>query len=174
MTLKVYKDKAYLKMSKAKTMKLGRRSINDIIKTEKLTFPEKIDYIRHHYTYYEGNAHLFDNEYEYRRKWLNKLIEGVINRKYMPSVLKNFNKVILKWRDNPDYKPLNTDFSEKKFCTNFEQDPEFLALFNEKEIEDLINEKIIYQTIKNTLKYYRYMSANDNIKEKQYKHSLVA
>ena len=162
MTLKVHKDKAHLKMSKDKTIKIGRRSINDIIKTEKLTFPEKIDYIRHHYTYYEGNAHLFDGEYEYRRKWLNKLIEGVINRKYTASVLKKFNKVILKWHNDPDYQPSNSDLYERKPCMDLAQNPKFLALFENEEVKSLITEKLTYQKIKNTLKYYRYMSVNDN------------
>lgn len=167
MTLKVYKDKAHLKMSKDKTIKIGRRSINDIIKTEKLTFPEKIDYIRHHYTYYEGNAHLFDGEYEYRRKWLNKLIESVINRKHTASVLKKFNKVILKWRNDPDYQPSSDDLYERKPCMDLEKNPEFSKLFETDDATDTINEKLVYQTIKNTLKYYHYINDNYQSKRKQ-------
>ena len=117
MTIKTIKDKAALRKSKQKTIKLGRRSINDIIKSRSLSFPEKIDYIRHHYTYYEGNANLFDNQYEYRRSWLNKLIEGVINGKYQPCVLKSFNRIIMKWRKNPNYKPKQSEIhTEKRYA----------------------------------------------------------
>ena len=161
MTLKVCKDKSKLKMSKEKTLKLGRRSINDIIKTDKLTFPEKIDYIRHHYTYYEGNADLFDNEYEYRRIWLNKLIESIINRKNDASALTRFNKVIMKWRKDPNYQPTNNELYGSKIYDDLEENPDFRALFELDTLSELIDEKTIYQTIKNTLKYYKYILINN-------------
>ena len=42
--------------------KQGVRSIQDIISTDKMSFPNKVAYIRHHYVYYEGNYDLFHDE----------------------------------------------------------------------------------------------------------------
>ena len=88
--------------SKRKTKKLGRRSIHDIIKNcQELSFDEKVSYIRHAYTYYEGNEDLFFDEGKRPlpfRKELNDAIISVIQLKQPASVLNSFNKQIMELR----------------------------------------------------------------------------
>jgi len=90
-----------------KYIKYGKMSINDIINNvHNMTFNEKVNYIRHNYTYYNTNEDLFyeaDNKtLNNRGIWLNKLIAAVIYKKYTPDVLKDFNELILKWRKAKD------------------------------------------------------------------------
>ena len=64
-----------------------------------MSFLNKLNYIRHHYTYYDGNQEVFfkDNgKPTYYRYELNKLIGAVINGQVDPSMLKEYNKKILK------------------------------------------------------------------------------
>lgn len=94
-------DHKLIRVSKERTKKVGVRSINDIINnTPNLTFAEKIAYIRHHYTYYEGNYPMFHHKNgkpnEIKAE-LNKLIVDVLNKKVQPNVLSAFNKRILEW-----------------------------------------------------------------------------
>lgn len=93
---------AALMMSKQKTKMLGRRSIYDIIKNcQKLSFDEKVSYIRHAYTYYEGNEDLFFDERKRPlpfRKELNDAIISVIQLKQPANILNSFNKKILELR----------------------------------------------------------------------------
>jgi len=95
-----YRIPGYLK---DKYNKLGKMSINDIINNIAwMSFGDKINYIRHNFTYYSGNEDLFYNSDKktpnYRMSWLNRLIAAVILKKYTPDVLKDFNNIILKWR----------------------------------------------------------------------------
>lgn len=95
-------DHKLIRISKERTKKVGVRSINDIINnTPNLTFAEKIAYIRHHYTYYEGNYPMFHHKNgkpnEVKAE-LNNLIVDVLNKKVQPDVLSVFNKRILEWR----------------------------------------------------------------------------
>lgn len=98
----VYKNR----ISKEKTKKLGKKSISDVIhNTPEFNFYEKLHYIRHHYTYYEGNYEVFHDENgkpTKRKHELNSLIVSVIKGKNDPSVLKDFNRQILKWRKEYD------------------------------------------------------------------------
>ena len=87
------------------TRKIGIRSISDIIANKNMILSKKINYIRHHYTYYEGNYDLFVTEKgtPNARKWaLNKLISDIIFGKKDASELKEFNKQILEWRKEVD------------------------------------------------------------------------
>lgn len=81
---------------------IGKRSINDIIKLEDMDFKAKVNFIRHNYTYYNGNESLFykankktPNE---KREQLDNLIKAVILGKYSSDILKKFDKEIMKWR----------------------------------------------------------------------------
>lgn len=88
-----------LRCSKRKTLRIGRRSIYDIIKDPRLDFGDKIDYIRHHYVYYEGNYEYFHDESgkaNKRKEELNSLICRIIQRLADPKELKQLNKKILK------------------------------------------------------------------------------
>ena len=60
-------------------------SIWDIIDDPELHFFQKIDYIRHHFVYYDGNYELLD-----------EVIKGIINKEIDPSELNALNKEILK------------------------------------------------------------------------------
>lgn len=101
MTIKA-KDYRSLKICKKRIKKIGKKSIHDIIyNTPDLSFSEKIDFIRHHYTYYEGNYPMFHDENgkpNELKKHLNSLIIAVLLKKKDPKELKRFNKYILKWR----------------------------------------------------------------------------
>lgn len=100
MTLK-RSDWKGLRISKNKIMKYGRRSIYDIIKDKELDFGDKIDYIRHHYVYYDGNYEYFHDERgksnEEKIK-LNQLISLIVQRLADPSELKIINKQVMEWR----------------------------------------------------------------------------
>lgn len=89
--------------SKAKTKKIGRRSISDIIndKPIPLSFDEKVNYIRHRFTYYEGNYELFNDSKgkpNKRKELLNRVISEVVLKNRDPSLLTKMNKKILIWR----------------------------------------------------------------------------
>jgi hypothetical protein len=100
MTIKVDKTKS-LSIAKQRIKKIGRCSLSDIIKTDKLSFNEKIDFIRHEYTYYTGNYDFFytakgkPNE---NKEELNNLIIDILMKKEDLSALKIYNKKIAAWR----------------------------------------------------------------------------
>ena len=89
--------------SKAKTKKIGRRSISDILndKPIPLSFDEKVNFIRHRFTWYEGNYDLFNDDKgkpNKRKQLLNRVISEVVLKKRDPSLLTKMNKKILIWR----------------------------------------------------------------------------
>lgn len=74
-------------------------SIWDIIDDPDLRFFQKVDYIRHHYVYYDGNYELFHDENGKPNKtknMLDKVIKGIVNRQIDPSELNILNKEILR------------------------------------------------------------------------------
>ncbi len=74
-------------------------SIWDIIDDPELHFFQKVDYIRHHFVYYDGNYELFHDKNgrpTYTKKLLDQVIAGIINKKIDPSELNALNKEILK------------------------------------------------------------------------------
>lgn len=97
-----------VKRSKEKNRKLGKRNIYDIIcNTPQLNLKQKIDYIRHHYVYYDGNYDYFylkDGKRTPRWYQLNKIIYGIVKRKLSPNQLTLFNQKIMLWRKNRDEK----------------------------------------------------------------------
>ena len=89
--------------SKAKTKKIGRRSISDILndKPIALSFDEKVNFIRHRFTWYEGNYDLFNDDKgkpNKRKQLLNRVISEVVLKNRDPSLLTKMNKKILIWR----------------------------------------------------------------------------
>lgn len=107
--------------SKLKTKKIGRRSICDIIndKPIQLDFEEKVNYIRHKFTYYEGNYDLFNDENgkpNKRKQLLNRVIAEVVLKHRDPSLLTKMNKKILIWRKDKleKIKKLQTEEEIKK------------------------------------------------------------
>lgn len=89
--------------SKAKTKKIGRRSISDILndKPIPLSFDEKVNFIRHRFTWYEGNYDLFNDDKgkpNKRKQLLNRVISEVVLKNRDPSLLTKMNKKILIWR----------------------------------------------------------------------------
>jgi len=100
MTIKHY-DYKILRGVKRKTLHFGRRSIYDIIKDSRLDFGDKVDYIRHHYVYYEGNYEYFhdsNGKSNENKEKLNDLICSIINKTADPCELKAWNKKIMSWR----------------------------------------------------------------------------
>lgn len=86
--------------SKAKTKKIGRRSISDILndKPIALSFDEKVNFIRHRFTWYEGNYDLFNDDKgkpNKRKQLLNRVISEVVLKNRDPSLLTKMNKKIL-------------------------------------------------------------------------------
>lgn len=91
------------KASKAKTKRIGRRSISDILndKPIPLSFDEKVNFIRHRFTWYEGNYDLFNDDKgkpNKRKQLLNRVISEVVLKNRDPSLLTKMNKKILIWR----------------------------------------------------------------------------
>lgn len=74
-------------------------SIWDIINDPDLHFFQKVDYIRHHFVYYDGNYELFHDKNgkpTHTKKLLDQVIAGIVNKKIDPSELNELNKEILK------------------------------------------------------------------------------
>ena len=89
--------------SKAKTKKIGRRSVSDILNDRPiaLSFDEKVNFIRHRFTWYEGNYDLFNDDKgkpNKRKQLLNRVISEVVLKNRDPSILTKMNKKILIWR----------------------------------------------------------------------------
>ena len=106
MTIKKY-DKHLLKCIKAKTRNFGKRSIHDIIKDEELDFKDKVNYIRHRYTYYDGNYEFFHNKNgkaNEKKTELNQLIKSIILKQADPGELKKLNRKIYKWHKQKEGK----------------------------------------------------------------------
>ena len=82
-----------------KCQKIGCCSINDIIKSDDMDVYEKVSYIRHHYTYYEGNNEAFFDagEANSNRSLLNEIIYKVVTGQFLPTILKIINQAIRHW-----------------------------------------------------------------------------
>ena len=82
-----------------KCQKIGRRSIYDIIKDNRMCIEEKIAYIRHHYTYYDGNEDVFFScgRANSNRYLLNEIIYRVVIGQFLPTILKIINNAIRHW-----------------------------------------------------------------------------
>ena len=101
--MKRYQIERAREKTKKKVRRIGSRSICDIIhdKPIPLSFEEKVNYIRHVFTYYDGCYELFKDENgkpNERKQRLNDLISDVINQEKGPEVLKEFNKKLIRWR----------------------------------------------------------------------------
>ena len=85
--------------------RIGVRSIFDIISDSTMSLKRKIDYIRHHYVYYEGNYDLFHDETGKATSTkynLDRVIYEIIRGNVDPVVLSDFNKEIVKLRKQKD------------------------------------------------------------------------
>lgn len=82
-----------------KSQKLGRCPINNVIKYDSMYKDEKVDYIRHHYTYYDGSYEAFfsNDRPNSNRYLLNDIIYGIINGDFLPDILTIINKALLRW-----------------------------------------------------------------------------
>jgi len=86
-------------LSIVKCQKLGRRSIYDIIKIDNMDNNEKVSYIRHHYTYYDGCEEAFFTfgRANSNRYLLNEIIYRIVIGQLLPTILKIINKGIQCW-----------------------------------------------------------------------------
>ena len=85
--------------------KQGVCSIQDIISSNRLSFPNKVAYIRHHYVYYEGNYDLFHDENgkpTETKRLLDDVIKSIVRGHLDPSELTTINKEILNLRKEKD------------------------------------------------------------------------
>lgn len=128
--------------SKAKTKKIGRRSISDIIndKPIALSFDEKVNFIRHRFTWYEGNYDLFNDDKgkpNKRKQLLNRVISEVVLKNRDPSVLTKMNKKILIWRKDKleKLKRLRTKEQIKKALDYRNHDWYIKTIINSNSIE---------------------------------------
>ena len=82
-----------------KSQKLGRCSINNIIKYKCMDKDEKVDYIRHHHTYYDGSYEAFfsNGRPNSNRYLLNDIIYGIVIGDFLPDILTFINKALLRW-----------------------------------------------------------------------------
>ena len=136
--------------SKLKTKKIGRRSICDIIndKPIQLNFEEKVNYIRHKFTYYEGNYDLFNDENgkpNKRKQLLNRVIAEVVLKHRDPSLLTKMNKKILIWRKDrlEKIKKLQTEEEIKKILDYRNHDWYIRMMLNDNPISERWKRTII-------------------------------
>ena len=88
------------RISIAFTKKVGARSIYDIINNE-MPFQTKINYIRHHYTYYDSFQDMFHDEKgkeNENAKLLQEILAGIVNKQYDPSIISQVNQTMVDWR----------------------------------------------------------------------------
>ena len=130
------------KASKAKTKKIGRRSISDILndKPIALSFDEKVNFIRHRFTWYEGNYDLFNDDKgkpNKRKQLLNRVISEVVLKNRDPSILTKMNKKILIWRKDKleKLKRLRTKEQIKKALDYRNHDWYIKTIINSNSIE---------------------------------------
>mgnify|MGYP004532206059 CR=1 FL=1 len=86
--------------SKKRAKKIGTRSIYDIINNVEAPTRWKVDYIRHHYTYYNSFQNMFHNHNgrpNHRKVELNSIIYNIINKEQDPSILKELNRKMIEW-----------------------------------------------------------------------------
>ncbi len=128
--------------SKAKTKKIGRRSISDILndKPIALSFDEKVNFIRHRFTWYEGNYDLFNDDKgkpNKRKQLLNRVISEVVLKNRDPSILTKMNKKILIWRKDKleKLKRLRTKEQIKKALDYRNHDWYIKTIINSNSIE---------------------------------------
>lgn len=128
--------------SKAKTKKIGRRSISDILNDRPiaLSFDEKVNFIRHRFTWYEGNYDLFNDDKgkpNKRKQLLNRVISEVVLKNRDPSVLTKMNKKILIWRKDKleKLKRLRTKEQIKKALDYRNHDWYIKTIINSNSIE---------------------------------------
>ena len=128
--------------SKAKTKKIGRRSISDILndKPIALSFDEKVNFIRHRFTWYEGNYDLFNDDKgkpNKRKQLLNRVISEVVLKNRDPSLLTKMNKKILIWRKDKleKLKRLRTKEQIKKALDYRNHDWYIKTIINSNSIE---------------------------------------
>lgn len=128
--------------SKAKTKKIGKRSISDILndKPIPLSFDEKVNFIRHRFTWYEGNYDLFNDDKgkpNKRKQLLNRVISEVVLKNRDPSVLTKMNKKILIWRKDKleKLKKLRTKEQIKKALDYRNHDWYIKTIINSNSIE---------------------------------------
>lgn len=84
-----------------RTKSIGVRSINDIINDNSLTFNAKVNYIRHHYTYYDGYMDMFHDENgnsNENKKILNEIIKGIVDKRFETALLSDINQTMIEWR----------------------------------------------------------------------------
>ena len=79
-------------------------SIWDIIDDPELHFFQKVNYIRHHFVYYDGNYDLFyvNGKATENKKLLDSVICGIVNKTISPNELSIINKTILAVRKEKD------------------------------------------------------------------------
>lgn len=128
--------------SKAKTKKIGRRSISDILNDRPiaLSFDEKVNFIRHRFTWYEGNYDLFNDDKgkpNKRKQLLNRVISEVVLKNRDPSLLTKMNKKILIWRKDKleKLKRLRTKEQIKKALDYRNHDWYIKTIINSNSIE---------------------------------------
>lgn len=128
--------------SKAKTKKIGIRSISDILKDKPiaLSFDEKVNFIRHRFTWYEGNYDLFNDDKgkpNKRKQLLNRVISEVVLKNRDPSLLTKMNKKILIWRKDKleKLKRLQTKEQIKKALDYRNHDWYIKTIINSNSIE---------------------------------------
>lgn len=128
--------------SKAKTKKIGRRSVSDILNDRPiaLSFDEKVNFIRHRFTWYEGNYDLFNDDKgkpNKRKQLLNRVISEVVLKNRDPSLLTKMNKKILIWRKDKleKLKRLRTKEQIKKALDYRNHDWYIKTIINSNSIE---------------------------------------
>ena len=91
----VYDNYMKIKNSEKQRRKLGRCSIYKILDTDALDTQEKIAYIRHNYTYYDGFMDMFNDpethQHNKNHAVLNDIIRMVLYKRADPSLFKEAN-----------------------------------------------------------------------------------
>lgn len=152
----------YTKLSKEKNKKIGKKNIYDIINnTPELNLKQKVDYIRHHYAYYDGNYDYFylpNGIPTSRLHKLNVLIYNIITKKVNPSKLTIFNEKVMLWRKNRNERLE----CAKKFKESIKDDLNNLPTWK----KELANKTMIYEATLNRINAF-LNSAENKLSKKE-------
>ena len=148
---------------------VGCRSIYDIIHKMHWSDPDKVSYIRHHFTYYDQHMDMFHDASGFpnvNKEILNTIIGGIIRGSWDASILKDVNKSMIEWRKShpkPIEEDVITDLPEQTYMTDMmvsEQIKKDTSLKKQKKKEKkkIKREKEKQKLVNNLLERFPYLS----------------
>lgn len=95
----MYNKSQHIKNAKKRARLLGRCSIYKILDNRDMDNDQKVSYIRHHYTYYDGYQSMFNDpetkKHNENHAVLNEIIKLVVDRTFDPGLLRETRECMM-------------------------------------------------------------------------------